>query len=99
MKKITLLAELNCLNKLVSNKVVVIDITNNSYKTYNQGTYCSIIPKEFNPEDYALLETDSYAVIIDATPKMREKYLVNKLWKEHCTNKLLKYTDLKKQDL
>lgn len=99
MRNITLLAELTCLTNLVNNKVVVIDTSDNSYRMYNPGRYCSIIPKEFNPEDYALLETDSYAVIIDATPKMREKYLVNKLWIEQCTNKLLKHRDLKKQDL
>lgn len=98
MKKITLLAELTCLNKLVNGKVVVINIENNTYKTYNPGRYTSPMPEEFNPEDYALLETDSYAVIINTIPKMREKYLVNKYWREQCTNKLLKYRDLKKNE-
>jgi len=93
--KTTLLAELTCLTKLVNNKVVVVNISDNTYKMYNPGRFCSPIPNEFNPENYALLETDSYSIIIDATPSVKEKYLVNKLWREqNSTNINLKYRDL-----
>ena len=55
MKKITLLAELTCLNKLVNNKVVVLDLINNTYKTYNLGRFTPAIEGEFNPENIILL--------------------------------------------
>lgn len=97
MKKVTLLAELNCLKKLVNNKVVVIDLKTNTYTTYNKGRYTSDMPEEFNPEDYALLETEYYPVIIPATAKMKEEYLVNKYWREQCDNALLKLRVLHKR--
>jgi hypothetical protein len=90
----TLLADLTCLKTLVNGKFVIVDVSTNTYRMYNPGRYCSPVPKEFNPEDYALLITDKYSIVIEATPKLKEKYLVNKLWKEQCTNKLLKYRDL-----
>jgi hypothetical protein len=89
--KITILAELTCLNKLVNNKVVIVDTTDNTYQTYHQGRYTSPMPETFNPEDYALLVTDRYSIIVDATSKMKEKYIVNRLWKEQCdSNPMLK---------
>lgn len=96
MKKITLLAELTCLNKLVNGKVVVINPINDTYTTFNRGTYTPEMPQEFNPEDYALLETQHYPVVIEATPRMKEEYLVNKIWREQCDNKLLKHRRLTK---
>jgi hypothetical protein len=95
--KTTLLAELTCLTKLVNGKVVVINVSDNTYKTYNPGKYCSPISDDFNPEKYALLETSRYNIIIDATPRIKEKYLVNKLWREqNANNKVLKYRELDK---
>ena len=87
-KNITLLAELTCLNKLVNNKVVVLDVRTSTYKTFNLGRYTAPIVGEFNPEDYALLHTQYFPVVIEATPKMKEEYLVNKYWKEQCSNPL-----------
>ena len=78
----TLLSELLCLTTLVNGKFVIINPIDNTYKTYNPGKYCGIVPQEFNPEDYALLITENYSIVIEATAKMREKALVNKLWKE-----------------
>ena len=82
MKKTTLLAELDCLNRLVNGKVVVVDRTNNTYKTYNPGVYTPQMSQEFNLEDYALLETEYCPVVILATPKMKQDYLVNKAFTE-----------------
>lgn len=96
----TLLAELTCLTTLVNNKFIIVDIATNTYKGYYAGRYTKQpVPKEFNPEDYALVVTDRYSIVVDATDKMKEKYLVNKLWKEQCTNKLLKYRDLNSKDV
>lgn len=92
----TLLADLTCLKTLVNGKFVIVDVSTNTYRMYNPGRYCGPVPKEFNPEDYALLITDKYSIVIEATPKLKENYLVNKLWKEQCTDKLLKYRDLNK---
>ena len=88
MKKYKLLAELNCLNKLVNNKVVVLDVRTNTYKMYNLGRFTPPIIGEFNPEDYALLYTEHVPVVVEATPKIKEQYIVNKLWREQCTNPL-----------
>lgn len=82
MKKVTILAELTCLNKLVNGKVIVIDKKTNTYKTYNQGKFTPPMPNVFNLEDYALLETAHCPVVVKATDKMKEEYMVNKLWKE-----------------
>ena len=82
MKKVTILAELTCLNKLVNGKVIVIDRKSNTYKTYNQGKFTPPMPDVFNLEDYALLETAHCPVVVKATDKMKEEYMVNKLWKE-----------------
>lgn len=82
MKKITILAELTCLNKLVNGKVIVIDRKSNTYKTYNQGKFTPPMPDVFNLEDYALLETVHCPVVVKATDKMKEEYMVNKIWKE-----------------
>lgn len=97
----TLLAELTCLKTLVNNKFIIVDIATNTYKGYYAGRYTKQpVPKEFNPEDYALLETDKYSIVIDATDRMKEKYLVNKLWKEqNSTNIMLKYKDLSTKDV
>lgn len=95
MKKVTLLAELTCLNKLVNGKVVVLNLKDQTYKTYNRGVYTPQMPEEFNPEDYALLETNYCPVIIEATPRMKEEYLVNKLWREQSKG-LQKYTNFTK---
>lgn len=93
---ITLLAELTCLTKLVNGKVVVIDVKDNTYKTYNRGMYTPEMPQEFNPEDYALLETRHCPVVIEATPRMKEHYLVNKLWREQVGGSL-KYKSLNRK--
>jgi hypothetical protein len=93
---ITLLAELTCLTKLVNGKVVVINLKDNTYKTYNRGMYTPTIPQEFNPEDYALLETRHCPVVIEATPMMKETYLVNKLWREQAGSSL-KYKSLNRK--
>lgn len=93
MKKFTILAELTCLNKLVNGKVIVINVNDNTYNKYNPSQYCNI-KDGFNPENYALLETDKYSVIVDATPKMREQYLVNKIWQEQCKDAALKNKQL-----
>lgn len=82
MNKITLLAELTCLNRLVNGKVIVVDRANNTYKTYNLGKYTPEMPQTFNPEDYALLETEYCPVVILATDKMKQDYLVNKAFTE-----------------
>jgi hypothetical protein len=82
VKKVTILAELTCLNKLVNGKVVVVDRKTNTYTTYNKGMYTPDMPETFNPEDYALLETAHCPVVVKATPKMKEQYLVNKLFTE-----------------
>jgi len=82
VKKVTILAELTCLNKLVNGKVIVIDRKSNTYKTYNQGKFTPPMPDVFNLEDYALLETEHCPVVVVATPKMKEEYMVNKLFKE-----------------
>jgi hypothetical protein len=82
----TLLADLTCLKTLVIGKFVIVDSSTNTYKMYNPGRYCGPVPKEFNPEDYALLITDRYAIVIEATSKMRENYIVNKLWREQIAN-------------
>ena len=97
----TLLAELNCLKTLVNGKFIIVDITNNTYKGYYAGRYTNQpVPQVFNPENYALLVTDKYSIVIDATDKMKEKYLVNKLWKEqNSTNINLKYKDLSTKDV
>jgi hypothetical protein len=93
----TILAELTCLTKLVNNKFVIVDIANNTYKMYNPGKYTNPVPQEFNPENYALLVTDRYSIVVDATARMRENYLVNKLWREqNSNNKQLKYRNLNK---
>jgi len=94
--KVTLLAELTCLNKLVNNKVVVLDLETNTYRTYNLGRYTPAIEGEFNPEDYALLDTQYCPVVIEATPRMKEEYLVNKAWKEQCNNSVTKYINFKR---
>jgi hypothetical protein len=94
--KITLLAELTCLNKLVNNKVVVLDLETNTYRTYNLGRYTPAIEGEFNPEDYALLDTQYCPVVIEATPRMKENYLVNKIWREQCKHPLQKYREFTK---
>jgi hypothetical protein len=96
MKKFTLLAELTCLNKLVNNKVVVLDLETNTYRTYNLGRYTPKMEGEFNPEDYALLITDDYTVVVEATPRLKENYLVNKLWREQCKHPLQKYREFTK---
>jgi hypothetical protein len=81
--KTTLLASLSCLKKLVNNKVVVVNVTNNKYTTYSFSRYCDVPKQEdFNLEDYALLESDKYSCIIKASNKMKEQWLVNKLWDE-----------------
>jgi hypothetical protein len=95
MGKITLLAELTCLNKLVNGKVVVVNIKENTYKTYNRGMYTPPIPEEFNPENYALMETEYCPIVILATPRMKEQYLVNKYWREQAKG-LEKYRNLKR---
>jgi len=82
VKKVTILAELTCLNKLVNGKVIVIDRKSNTYKTYNQGKFTPPMPDVFNLEDYALLKTEHCPVVVVATPKMKEEYMVNKLFKE-----------------
>ena len=82
MKKVTILAELTCLNKLVNGKVVVVDTKTNTYTTYNQGKHTPQMPNTFNLEDYALLQTAYCPVVILATPKMKEEYMVNELFKE-----------------
>jgi hypothetical protein len=90
---------LTCLTKLVNNKFVIFDIANNTYKTYNPGKYTNPVPQEFNPEDYALLVTDRYSIVVDATARMRENYIVNKLWREqNSNNKQLKYRDISKSE-
>jgi hypothetical protein len=90
-----LLADLNCLNKLVNGKFVIVDVSTNTYKMYYPGRYTNPVPETFNPEDYALLIRNGYSVIIDATPKMKENHLVNKLWREqNANNKELKYREL-----
>ena len=96
MGKITLLAELTCLTKLVNNKVVVINLKDNTYKTYNKGAFLAEMPQEFNPEDYALMETKYCPVVIEATPAMKENYLVNKLWREQASGSL-KYKSLNRK--
>lgn len=95
MKKITLLAELTCLNKLVNGKVVVLNLKDKTYKTYNPGRYTPPIPEEFNPEDYALMETEYCPIVILATPRMKEQYLVNKYWREQSKG-LEKYKNFTK---
>ncbi len=87
MKKVTILAELTCLNKLVNGKVVVVDVKNKTYTTYNKGMYTPDMPETFNLEDYALLETAHCPVVVKATPKMKEEYMVNKLFKEQFGSK------------
>jgi hypothetical protein len=96
MKKITLLAELNCLNKLVNGKVVVLNLSEGRYTTYNPGRFTPKMPETFNPEDYALMETDYCPIVIEATPRMKEEYLVNKAWKEQCNNSVTKYINFKR---
>jgi hypothetical protein len=87
VKKVTILAELTCLNKLVNGKVVVVDVKNKTYTTYNKGMYTPDMPETFNLEDYALLETAHCPVVVKATPKMKEEYMVNKLFKEQFGSK------------
>lgn len=98
--KVTLLAELTCLNKLVNNKVVVLDVRTETYRSYNFGKY-TVRPTEedFNPDNYALLQKDDYTIIIEATPKMKEQYLVNKYWKEQCKNPLHRFKEFTKSPL
>jgi hypothetical protein len=86
MKNLTILADLNCLNKLVNGKIVVIDLKSNTYTSYNKGTYTSDIPETFNPEDYALLETNYCPVVVDAPRWLKEEHLVNKYWNEQQSN-------------
>jgi hypothetical protein len=96
MKNVKILSELNCLNKLVNGKVVVVDPANGTYTMFNRGMYTPQMPETFNPEDYALLYTRHRPVVIEATPRMKENYLVNKYWQEQNSHKRFSINKLHK---
>lgn len=77
-----LLATVPHLPELINGKVCVFN-NEGGYRLIRLSKYTHPLPDNFNPEDYCIYTTKAgYDCIISSTPKDREKFLVNKGYRE-----------------